>query len=245
MPEFGRTAIADIAAIGGGDGSPAAPWTLQGALVQLCTFEVDTEATLDLLPAMLSRPAPPYARIIVSDYPDSPVGPYAEALLVVSSRFLMMPRQFVAASIVTTDAARQAIAQNWRYEAEVGQVSLTEDGDGFVSRVSGPGGLEFTVTSPAATETGIATIRYDPTVVVQPGDGDPEVLTISDDPPAIEKAWLSRGSAVTYQNVDRTSVWGRLRSTNPITGTIARQDVELPDPSVVEPPKPGSAGGLP
>ena len=246
MPQFGRLAGSAIVAIDDPGAAPEAPWTLAGAFYQLATFEVDAEATLDLLPAMLSRPAPPYARILVADYPDSPVGPYREATLLLSCRYLMLPRQLVVASVVTSEAARVANARNWRYTSEVGQVEISRsDERNVVARITTPSGLDATVSSPNAQETGVATIRYDPTVVVQPDNGAPKVLTVSAEPSGVHKAWLAQASTFACSVSDRTSPWWRLRSKNGITGTIATLDIERPTPTPVEPPTPGSGGGLP
>ena len=107
MPEFGlkkvtpsAEAAIDVSSL------PALPWKLAGAELIQVTFEVDLEATLELLPEQLSRPVPPYARLIVARYPDSPIGPYAEALLVLAGRFRMEPKAYVVATVVTTEAAR-------------------------------------------------------------------------------------------------------------------------------------------
>ena len=246
MPQFGRISGSNTAVVDDPGAAPAAPWSVRAALLQLVTFEVDAEATLDLLPEMLSRPAPPYARVLVADYPDSPVGPYREATLLLSCRYLMLPRQLVVASVVTSEAARVANARNWHYPGEVGEIALSGDGDRtFMAQITTPSGLDATISSVNAQETGVATIRYDPTVVVQPGDGLAKVLTVSAEPSAVHKAWLAQSSTFSCSVSDRGSAWWRLRSKNPITGTIATVDVERPLPTPVEPPAPGSGGGLP
>jgi len=243
MPQFGRLPASAVVAVSHDDGSPPPPWTMAGAVLQLVTFEVDADATLDLLPPMLSRPAPPYARVLIADYVESPIGPYREATLLLSCRYLMLPRQMVVGSVVTSESAQAANARNWHYPSEVGEVTLTREGASFVGRVRTASGLDLTVTSPDAQETGIATIRYDPAVVVQPGNTGLEVLTVSADPLTVHEAWLAQRSTYECRESGRQSAWWKLRSRNPITGTIARVDVERPVPSAVEPSSPGS--GLP
>ena len=202
------------------------------------TFAID--ATLDALPEMLARPTPPYARIQVIDCPDSPVGAYREALLLVSCRYLMTPRMYVAASIVTSQEARAANAQNWGYEGAVGEVMLERDDSDFVSTISDPSGLSIRVASPEAVPTGTAMIRYDSTVAVWPVDGETRVHTLSADPSEVHEAWLARGTTVEYLAGDRGSPWRRLRSTHPITCTVAVLDLERPEPKEVERPQGGA-----
>src|SRR5262249_2690687 len=126
MPQFGlltrdrleTPATADLSTF------PPLPWTLPRAEVAQATFEVDLSTALDLLPELLSRPVPPLARIIAARYPDSPIGPYAEALLILSSRFAMLPRNDVVAAVVTSERAREAYGGIWSLHATVGQVEL-------------------------------------------------------------------------------------------------------------------------
>lgn len=244
MPQFGRIAASGLAVVEAEGSAPPAPWTVEGATVHTVTFEVGVDAALGALPEMLARPIPPYARIQVIDVPDSPVGAYREALLLVSCRYMMTPRLYIAAAVVSSEQARAANAQNWHYESTVGDVTLERDGNDFTSSVSDSSGLSITVSSKDALPTGTAMIRYDPTVGVWPVDGEPKVQVLSAEPKEVHEAWLARGTGVAYEGGDRGSPWLRLRSTNPITCTIAALDTERPEPSEVERPE-GGGGGLP
>jgi hypothetical protein len=244
MPVTGRLPAATAVTRNvSGASAPPTPWEIRGATLQVATFEVDLDPMLDLTPDILSRPAPPYARILVADYPDSPVGPYREAQLLISTRFMMLPRQYLAASIVTSAAARDANLANWHYPSEVGEIDFRRNEDGFVSTIRGPGGLEIRLTSANAQEAGPAIIRYDPTVIVYAeGDEKPGLVTISAEPPSVAQAWLAVGTTVEYVGGDRNGPWLRLRSRNPITCTIALQEVLLPEPKAVRAPAAISAG---
>jgi len=245
VPEFGRIP-ATLAIARDRPSTPApAPWEVAGVTAQMVTFEVDVDAALDLLPDLLSRPAPPYARILVHDMPDSPIGPYREALLLISCRFAMLPRHFVAASVVNSQVARDANLANWHYLSEVGSVDFAHEGDAFRATIRLPSGLEVRVESPNAQETGPAVIRYDPlTVVAADDEGKPGLFTISAEPARVTRAWLATGSTVQYAGGDAASPWLRLRLRNPITGTIAVQDMVFPEPKPVRAGA-GVGGGLP
>lgn len=244
MPQFGRIAAAATIARDSGTSPAPPPWEIDGVTAQVATFEVDAEAALDLMPDLLSRPAPPYARLFVLDYPDSPVGPYREALLLVSARFAMLPRQYVAGSIVSSEAAARANLANWRYRSEVGEIAIEGSEGNLASTIRHPSGLEIRVTSSDAQESAPAVIRYDPAVVVDEDAGTPGLFTISAEPRAVSRAWIAVGTTVEYSGGARDNPWLRLRSRNPITCTIAVQDVLLPSP---EPVKTGAGmgGGLP
>lgn len=235
MPQFGRVDAATLAPPAATGSPPALPWEIRGALVQQVTFESTVADTLAVLPGLLARPAPPYTRIRIVDHPDSPVGPYREALLLVSCRYLMLPRQYVAASIVTTPEAQAGNALRG-YASTVGEVALAQTADGFIGTLADESGLSIEVASTAPVETGPAVIRYDPDVVVLPDDGEPTVFTVSAEPSAVEAAWLAVGTTVTYSGGGRDNVWRRLRSRNPITCAIARQDMAYPAPIAVKRP---------
>src|SRR5215216_679139 len=85
--QIGEAAAVDLAAF------PALPWRLAGAEVVQVTFEVDLQATLELLAA----------------------------------RFNMLPKNYVVAAVVTSEAARDAYAGIWSLPLSVGQVELRRE----------------------------------------------------------------------------------------------------------------------
>jgi hypothetical protein len=235
MPERGRLATSEVAIIDR-SGAAEAPWVSHGTTVHAATFEVKTDAALDALPAPLARPAPAYARIYVVSYPESPFGPYNEALLMVSCRYLMLPRQYLVASIVDSEAARDANEQNGHYRSDLGQITTELGNLNAVSRVIGPGGLRVVLASEEGEPTSVDVLRYDPVVVVQPGGDALKVLTVSAAPENIRDAFIATGTRVEVSVDSAVSPWARLRSTNPITGTFARMDLEIPEAKEVELP---------
>lgn len=234
MPQTGRLDPSQIEAVSG-SGAPAAPWTVPATAVHSTTFEIDTDAALDALPAMLARPAPTYGRIYVIDYPESPFGAYREALLLVSCRFLLLPRQYLVASIVDSEAARAANAQNSHYRSQLGQITIEREGNSAISTVTASG-VDLRIVSPDGVDTGADVLRYDPIVVVQSGEDGPQVLTVSAAPESIRDAFIAIGTTIDYRAAAAGTPWANLRCTNPITGTYARMDLAIPEPRPVEPP---------
>ena len=154
----------------------------------------------------------------------------------------MLPRHYVAASAVSSEAARAANLANWHYQSEVGEVSLVRDGSSFTSTISLASGLVMKATSANAQEAAPAIIRYDPMTVAW-GD-DSGLITVSAEPMDVSQAWLAVGTTLEYSGGDRQSNWLRLRSRNPITCTIALQDSRLPEPRAVSAAV-AMGGGLP
>jgi hypothetical protein len=203
--------------------------------IHQATFEVDTEAALAALPPMLTRPAPTYGRIYVIDWPESPVGAYKEALLLVSCRYLMLPRQYLAASIVTSQAAADANAAGSHYRSEVGRIETEVGNLSAKSLVEGPTGLRIVIDSAEGEPTGPDVLRYDPVVVVQPGESGLKVMTVSAAPENIRDAFIASGTTIDLAGGTGTA-WEALRPVNPITGTWARMELEVPEPKEVELP---------
>ena len=235
MPEAGRLSPASIEALPR-NGANATPWKSAGVTIHQATFEIDTEEALNALPPMLTRPAPTYGRIYVIDYPESPVGPYREALLLVSCRYLMMPRQYLAASIVTSEAAAAANAAGSHYRSELGSMEIDAGNLKVRSTVTTPGGLRIVIDSAEGEPTGPDVLRYDPIIVAQPGDGGAlKVMTVSGAPDDIRDAFIASGTSIELAGGEGTP-WAALRCLNPITGTYARMEVEVPEPKEVELP---------
>jgi hypothetical protein len=234
MPESGRLNPASIETLPR-NGSTSTPWKASGVTIHQATFEVDTDAALDALPPMVTRPAPTYGRIYVIDYPESPVGAYREALLMVSCRYLMLPRQYLVASIVTSEAAAAANLANSHYRSEVGSIEMEAGNLSVRSTISGPGGLRIAIDSLEGEPTGPDVLRYDPVIVVQPGEGGLKVITVSGAPENLRDAFIASGTTVELSGGDGRP-WMALRCVNPITGTFARMDAEVPDPKEVELP---------
>jgi hypothetical protein len=199
--------------------------------IQQTSFEVDVEAALDLMPEGLTRTAPPYVRLAVIHYPESPVGAYYEARLMLGVRLNMTPGQYVAASVVTSEAARVANAQNWKLRSDVGDVSLTRTGATTVGTVRTPSGLVIRIASPHAQAGPPSLIRYDPLIGIAALNGSgPQPYRIIDDIVA-HRAWLARETTVEYTGGNAADPWLRLRSTHPITCVIAEQDVTRAGPT--------------
>lgn len=248
MPQFGLKALERTVPAGPPANMPPLPWRFAGAEVMQVTYEVDLEATLALLPTALARPVPPYARLIVSRIPDSPFGPFSEALLLLACRYRMEPKQYPVACVVTSAAARDAFAALWGIDAQVGAVELRRERDAaagtetITASVAAAGPL-VSARLPAAYAIEPAMIRYDPFVSVRLNEGgEAEVFQFSG-APVVHEARLAKGAAVTCQTDAWADPWFRLRSLNAISATFAVADLERTAPAVQQ--TSGAGGGLP
>jgi hypothetical protein len=238
--QIGEATTLDLAAF------PALPWALPRAEVVQVTFEVDLEAALELLPEQLTRPVPPYARIVVSRYAASPIGPYSEALLLLAARFAMLPRNYVVAAVVSTDAARDAYRDIWNLSVSTGSIDLqrTQTAGGSENvRASVASTLPLaTIELPDAYAVEPGMIRYDPLVSVRVLQSEAEVIQFSGTP-AVHEARLAKGARLNSHTDDWSDPWYRLRSLNMISASIAVADMELTAPVSQSLRSAGAMGG--
>jgi acetoacetate decarboxylase len=254
VPQYGLKTREQISAPPAVDLStfPSLPWTMPDAELVQVTFEVDLAAALELLPEQLSRPVPPYARIMIARYPLSPIGPYAEALLLLACRFRMEPKSYVAASVVTSEEARRAHTEIWGLPSVIGWVDLRRErnpgtGTEDITATVAAAGPLTTVRLPDAYAVEPAMVRLDPVVSVRAtAGGEPAVIQFSA-PPMMHEARLAKGATVTCHGTDWEDPWFRLRSLNMISATFAVADLGLTEPVVqhLRPPDGMMGGGLP
>jgi len=229
MPQYGQVPLSLLAESPAEGEEPATPWEYKDALYQQIAFEVPASEALRLLPEALALTSTPYAKIAVVRYADSPIGAYTEALLLLGCRLMMAPHLYVVASIVSSERARTANSRNWRYSSSVGAVSLEWSNDAVIGTVGTPSGLTLCVLSPRPIETEPGMARYDALVVGGADDGRATLFQIGQDA-TVRRAWMARSSSIEYADGDAADPWLRLRPRNPITCSIAEQEMVRPAP---------------
>ena len=234
MPETGLLDSSTIAAVSGATDAPEPPWEIAEAVVQQTTFEVRAPAARRLLPDIVTRSAPTYAKIAVIDRADSPVGPYREALLMLGCRVGMLPAQYVVASIVTTEAARDATAAYWKYQPELGEIAFERGTEALRSTIRIAEGFTVSLESALTDAAAAGIVRYDPLLVVQPGEDGAESLEVPTEH-EVREAWMARGTVPVYEGGERSSVWIQLRSHHPITGFVAVESQKTDAATAVQP----------
>ena len=121
------------------NGYKTEPWILKGARILTLNMEIDDDPADNLIPATMHPSIPPYAIFCVTNYPDSPVGPFTIAEVRVSGRTGVRPRGFVLRSFCDNEDARRELAARWGYPAVAGDVKLYIRHDRVVAH-AGAGG---------------------------------------------------------------------------------------------------------
>ena len=102
------------------------PWVLKGARVLDCRTEIDAGAGDDLIPPSLRPAMPSFGSIIVSHFPDSPVGPFNLAELRVGVRMGAIGGLFSIGAVCDCEPARQALRERWGFNVVAGEVILED-----------------------------------------------------------------------------------------------------------------------
>jgi hypothetical protein len=216
---------ADAGAIGG---TPAAPWELQDVRLAQLTYEAAKSATMAVMPPDVTRPIPPYARIIAVEAGDSPVGPLRFAALFIGGRHNMMPRNVLADAIVEgdVDAMRRVYGGGWR----PGSVAIERDGSQVTVSIAADEGPLGTVTLPAIHAIDPAMLRWDPWLTyAETGEGISLVEFAIE--PAPTGAFLSKGATLdTPRDLPRGHRWRQLRNVNTVTSCYLEGGLRLAAP---------------
>jgi hypothetical protein len=124
MPLFGQLEVEPIAGrLARLKDLDAEAWTLPRAEILQLSLEVGDD-TIALLPRAMHPAVPPYATLLVTAYPESPVGPFNLAQLRLMGRAGAHPRGYVLAAVASTPAAAGALRERWGFPASLGAVTL-------------------------------------------------------------------------------------------------------------------------
>ncbi len=203
-------------------------WSLPGAEILQLAFEVprDTES---LLPRAMHPAIPSYATILVSRYPESPVGPFVLAQLRLMARAGAHPRGYLLAAVASTAEAATALQERWGYPTIPGAVSLRRRHDRVTATVIRDGAtvLDCALVDPQPISGGDVQYMHSVTLARAPLDGVTGPYLIQIDPRyTFHKAERGRPEASRFD----AAAWnaGSLRLLNPISATMCTCDTDLP-----------------
>jgi hypothetical protein len=204
------------------------PWTLPGAEILQLAFEVP-RATDALLPRAMHPAIPPYATILVTRYPESPVGGFALAQLRLMGRAGAHPRGFVLGAVASTGEAAAALRERWGIPAVAGVVTLKRRHDRIIAMATREGAtvLDCALVSPEPISGGDVQYIHSVTLARARVDGPSAPWLIQVDPRyAFHKAERGRPEVA---HLD-AAAWGAepLRPRSAISATMCTCDTDLP-----------------
>jgi hypothetical protein len=229
MPTFGALELATVTArVPTVRDLDTEPWSLPRAEILHLAFEIP-RAMGALLPRAMHPAIPPYATILVSRYPESPVGPFALAQVRLMGRAGAHPRGLVLGAVASTPDAARELAARWGVPAVPGSVTLTRRHDRVMATVTREGAtiLDCAVVNPEPISGGDVQYIHTVTLAHAPLDGRVTPVLVQVDPRyTFHKAERGRPEV----RVLETGAWnaGALRLQNPIAATFCTCDTDLP-----------------
>jgi hypothetical protein len=229
MPLFGQLDVQPIASrlaqLADLD-TPA--WPLPGAEILQLAWEVSDES-LDLLPRAMHPAVPPYATLLVTSYPESPVGPFNLALLRLMGRAGAHPRGYVMAAVASTPDSVHALRKQWGFPAELGGITLRRYHDQVTAVVSRDGEplIEAALINPEPISAGDVQYIHSVTLARLPDGDRPTPHLVQVDPHyTLRQAERGRPKVRRFE----TAVWNAktLAPLAPIAASVTTCDTDLP-----------------
>jgi hypothetical protein len=125
MPRFGSLPLDQwIARVPEVEGFGAEPLILKGATVFNLASEIASLPGDPLVPAAMNPSIPPYIHCTISDFPESPFGPFKMAEVRVVARAAYRPRAFVLRSYVDNAGAARELARRWGFPVAAGRIEI-------------------------------------------------------------------------------------------------------------------------
>lgn len=207
-----------------------APWELPGAEQLYLAFEVDMPDVDLILPKAMHPAVPRYITVMVTRFPQTPVGPFALAQVRLMGRAGVHPRGYTLRAYTNTAQATTELRQRWGFPAETADaLHLRTHHDRIFATVEKAGHTLLDVALShyeVVAGTDIAFISSVHLVQVTAIDTPGPRLVQVDPRYTIHRA--ERGRAV-LNSLD-TAAWScpSFRVANPIIGTFTTVDTDLP-----------------
>jgi hypothetical protein len=199
-------------------------WELPKAEVLQLACEIG-DGSRPLLPPALHPAIPEYVTLVVTRYPESPLGAFDLAQVRLMARAGVHPRGYVLGAVATSAAAATALRERWGFPAASGEIALRRYHDRVVAIVHRDGApiLEMALIDPEIVSG--ADLQYIHGVTLARLGGAAQLVQV-DPHYTIHRA--ARGRA-RVSRFDPPS-WNAapIRLTTPIAASSATCDTDLP-----------------
>lgn len=243
MPLLGTLDIKQWVAGGGVatfDPKEGEAWVLKGAELLAVSIEIQPGARA-LLPPGMHPSVPMYAVFSVGKFPESPVGPFTMAQVLISGRTGIRPRGFALKTLVDNEAARRELAARWGFPVAPGESRLISRHDRVQAEVRACGALvaQCELTDREPIEGSDIEPLASTNLARNAADGTLVLIQVE---PAYEYSKAERGRPRVL-SFDQT-VWrmgGHVQLNQGITAVYSQCDMALPPPRfIMDPERPSS-----
>lgn len=214
---------------------PPPPWHLENAHILQVSFEIGKDVSLAWLPPGLTRAIPPYAQLLVTHYPTSPIGPFSLAVLLDVCRSQVRSRAFSLIAVVDVPAALVALREVWAFPATLGTITLEKTETRVMASIATAAGGPLVSTELGnVEEIDQSQMRFEPflnlRLVQSAQEGKPplvlEILQV-DPEYHIKAAWRGRPQ-IRLSEAAVMEGWGVFTPLNMIAGVYTVCDTDLP-----------------
>lgn len=229
MPRFGTLRLADwMSHVPDVDGYATQPLLLKGAMVMNLASEVASLAANPLVPVAMNPSIPPYVHCTISDFPETPFGPFKVAELRIVARAAYRPRAFVLRSFIDNPAAERELAHRWGYPAAPGKIEMRQRHDRVETMVYAHGRLILHGEMRQREIVAGVDLQFISSMHLVRNRADGKTVLMQVDPEyAVTQAERGASNIILVD----PAAWHtqeHLVLTNPMTATLAFCDVTLP-----------------
>jgi Acetoacetate decarboxylase (ADC) len=210
------------------NGYKTEPLVLKGAQILSINIEIDDDPADALLPRTMHPSIPEYAIFNVTNYPESPFGPFAIAEVRISGRTGVRPRGFVLKSFCNNEDACRELASRWGYPTAHAEVKLDVRHDRVVGRAASGGRAVLECEMVDRDFISGGDIQYIASMHMARNKEDGKLVLVQVDPDfTFSKA--ERGKPrIVMLDTDAFGAGNNLRLGNPISATFTTAEVKLP-----------------
>jgi hypothetical protein len=210
------------------NGYKTEPLVLKGAQILSINIEIDDDPADALIPRTMHPSIPEYAIFNVTNYPESPFGPFAIAEVRISGRTGVRPRGFVLRSFCNNENACRELASRWGYPTASAEVKLDIRHDRVVGRVAAGGRTVLECEMVDRDVIAGGDIQYIASMHMARNKEDGKLVLVQVDPDfTFSKAERGKPRILLLDN-DAFGAGNNLRLGNPISATFTTAEVTLP-----------------
>jgi Acetoacetate decarboxylase (ADC) len=199
-------------------------WELPKAEILQLAYEIG-DGSRALLPRALHPAIPEYVTLVVTRYPESPVGAFDLAQVRLMARAGVHPRGYVLGAVASTAAAATALRERWGFPAAPGEIALRRYHDRVAASVHRAGAtvLEMALIDPEVVSGG--DLQYIHSVTLARLDGAAQLVQV-DPHYTIHRAARGRAHVSRFDPPSWNAV--PIQLTTPISASSATCDTDLP-----------------
>jgi len=203
---------------------PPLPWVCPNSTMINVYFEVLKAPLLNRLPPEFCRTSPPYCRLSIFDHPESPVGPFRDAILALGCRLNMMPAAFVAASITNSEKVLAAGVFERGFPNTLGSIEFSSSVASARAVVGDARGPLLEIELPLLQTIEPSRLAFDHADSLRTTAEGKTALTITQPDIKIIRAAICKNARIEYPAERPETAWHSLNCRNGVSGQLVHGD---------------------